>query len=237
MYLADSPFLQQRKPFLGGGFAQLKAFVRAQSPAAWFQFNTGITVTGQGVSQWDDQSGNGRHLKQGTDGARPALQADGSILFNGTDEYLKCDAFTLVQPETVYILGTHVTWTGASQGHWCDGEANNSMAIWDEGTTPEIDAFAGSRVGRNANLAVDTYGVVVAVFNGASSVLQVNNTTPVAGDCGAADAGGFTLGASGNGGAPSNIQAKESIIFPAAHGAATRARIIRYLSVVGQLGV
>ncbi len=45
--------------------------VSSLGPAAWFRANTGITVTGLGVSQWDDQSGNARHLLQGTDANRP----------------------------------------------------------------------------------------------------------------------------------------------------------------------
>lgn len=33
----------------------------------WTRFNSGITETGSGVSQWDDVSGNGNHLLQGTE--------------------------------------------------------------------------------------------------------------------------------------------------------------------------
>lgn len=44
--------------------------------AAWYRGDvTGVVVTGSGVSQWTDQSGNGRHVLQGTDAARPPFTA------------------------------------------------------------------------------------------------------------------------------------------------------------------
>lgn len=38
---------------------------------AWYRADLGITLTSSHVSQWDDQSGNARHLTQGTDANRP----------------------------------------------------------------------------------------------------------------------------------------------------------------------
>jgi hypothetical protein len=217
----------------GGGLA---SYVRGLSPAAWFMHQRGITVTGQGVSQWDDQSGNGRHLKQGTDGARPTLNADGSILFNGTDEFLKCDAFTFNQPLTIYLLFKQVTWTNFD--YICDGNTTNAVLFYQNGASPNISLFAGGDVSTNPDLAVDTYGVLCGVANGASSVVQINNTTAVTGDAGANNAAGFTLGARGGGdSAYSNIQVKEAILYAAAHDAATRARVVRYLSRVGNLSL
>jgi hypothetical protein len=207
------------------------AIVAGLSPAAWFRFNLGIT--GNPVSQWNDASGNARHLKQVTATNQPALQGDGSILFDGIDNYMKCDAFTLNQPATFYILGRQVTWTDVDC--FCDGDAGASQLIQQSGATPAIRLFAGLGVASNTNLAVNTYGVVAAVFNGASSLLQINNTTPTTGDPGAANAGGFTLGSTGTAGAPSNIQVKEVVIFAAAHDATTRAAVIGYLSRVGGL--
>ncbi len=201
------------------------------SPAAWFRAGQGQTVTGSGVSQWDDISGNGRHLKQGTDANRPALQADGTVLFNGTSHFLKCDAFTLNQPETVYLLFKQVSWTG--NDYVCDGNTFVSMSLAQSTATPRIDVYAGVAGVANTNLAVGSYGVIAAVFNGTSSVSQVNMTTAVTGNSGTNNAGGFTLGASGTPGGYSNIQVMEAIIFPAAHDADTRARVVRYLMGVG----
>lgn len=226
-----------RRMVYGSGSA--RKFVPSDLPnlAAWFAFTRGITSAAGLVSQWDDQSGLGRHLKQATGPNKPALQGDGSILFDGVASFMQCTAFTLNQPETLYILGRHVTWGGAGQAHWCDGNTNNTMTIWDEGSTPAIDAFAGTRIGNNTNSPVNTYSVIAAVFNGVSSSLKVNNTTPTTGDCGASNAAGFTLGSSGAVAAFANIQIKEVIIYAAAHDANQRQTIINYLASVGQVSI
>lgn len=205
-------------------------------PAAWFRNQQGITQSGGFVSQWNDQSGNGRHLIQGTGASQPALQADGSILFDGVDDFLKCAAFTLNQPATVYILGKQVTWT--SNDSIAGGDTNGVRLRQENlGISPDLQIFAGSATGVNANLPLDTYGGIVAVYNGASSLLQINNTTPATGDAGANNLAGFTLGSDGSQTTFGNLQAKESIVYVGAHDAATRVAVISYLATVGGLSL
>ncbi len=226
-----------KKPLLVHGNTgtkeDLSILVRLLNPAAWFRYNTGITVTGAGVSQWDDQTANARHLLQATDVNRPSKQADGSILFNGTGHYLKCSAFTLNQPETIYILFKSVSWT--SLDYVCDGNAVSTGNIVQFNGTPNL-VFAASlaNIDFSGEPTIGTYCALCVVFNGASSVGRINNTE-VTGNPGAANMGGFTLGANATPGSYSNIQVKEAIIFPTAHDAATRARVIRYLQGVGGL--
>jgi hypothetical protein len=204
-------------------------FIASLSPAAWFRLGQGITEASAAVSQWNDASGNARHLKQATGAAQPAVQADGSILFDGTSDYLKCDAFTLDQPFTIYALMKAVTWT--SNDRFWDGNTFNTTPAFQGGLTPQWAIFAGSAtIGTNANLAVDTYGVIQAVYNGASSLTQVNLTAAVTGSPGANAAAGFTLGANATPGNWGNIQVKEVIICAAAHDDATRARVVDYLN-------
>ena len=202
---------------------------------AWYRQGQGVTVTGAGVSQWDSQIG-ATHLLQGTDTNRPSKEADGSILFDGVDNYLKAVAFTLNQPTTVYLLGKQVTWTDGDTV-W-DGNALNLMRLYDQTATPNIRMFAGSGPTSNIDFILDTYAVVSAVYNGASSTLQVNNETPTTGNSGTNDAGGFTLGAydnSGTVGGFSNIQVKEVIIYNVAHDANQRFQDIRYLTRINQI--
>ena len=218
----------------GGGAGA--SFVAGLRPAAWFRYGDGITSAGGLVSAWADQSGNARPLLQATGTNQPTLQADGSILSDGVDNFLKADAFTLNQPATFYFLGRQVTWT--SPDRILDGNASDSTRLAQTGTTPEIVAFAGSSLSANTNFTLNAYAALCVVYNGASSVCQVNNTTPITGDAGANNPSGFTLGAIGDGSSAwSNIQVKEIVLFAAAHDAATRSRVIRYLSQVGQLGL
>lgn len=196
------------------------------SPKLWCRQGVGIT-TDTGVSQWDDQSGNGNHLKQATGTNQPTVQGDGSILFDGVDNFLKADAFTLVQPETVYILFKQITWTSSDRIY--DGNTVNSGILYQTGTTPSLVMFAGTNL-TEVDLAVDTYGIVSAVFNSTSSVLQLNNDSPVTGDAGTANMGGFVLGTKSDASVGfSHIQVKEVLIYSAAHDAATRAKVISFL--------
>lgn len=224
--------LHQRGPFPAGMAGGL-AFVRGLSPAAWYRYNTGITVTGAGVSSWADQSGNSRPLLQGTDTNRPALQADGSILFDGSDNQLEA-TFTHNQPVTWFVLLKQITSTSGDVVF--DGSA--ALASCFQGAvSPALGANAGSASSGNSNLALDTYGVVYVVFNGASSALGINKTTALTGNYGANNPGGFSVGANRGLAGASNIQVKEIILFDTALVSATIARVVRYLGIVGQLGI
>ncbi len=147
---------------------------------------------------------------------------------------MKCAAFALSQPETIYLLLQQITWI--SSDFVCDGNTNSTGAIQQVGLTPALSITAGAQVANNNGLALNAFGILTVVFNGASSLLQVNNTLQTTGDAGAGNMGGFTLSAAGTAGAlPANIQAKESIVFAAAHDAATRLRVIRHLAQVGNV--
>ena len=196
----------------------------------WCRYGQGITETGLGVSQWDDVSGNGNHSKQATDLDRPQKQADGSILFDGIRQFLKTDVFTLNQPTTIYLLAKQVTWTNTDRIF--DGNAINTGLVLQTGTTPNLAAYAGSFSGQSSDLAVDTYSIITVVFNGASSVLQIDDNTPITGDFGAANMGGFTLGANGSNLQFGNIQVKEAIGYSAAHDAAKRAKVRAFLQSI-----
>lgn len=200
--------------------------------AAWFRFNSGITDTAGAVSQWNDASGNARHLLQATATNQPAKQGDGSILFDGVDNFLKCDAFTLNQPETVYILFKQVTWTSAD--FVFDGNANSTMGLRQITGSPRLGLSAGGAGGPSStDLAVDTYGAVASIFNGAASVVHIGSTTSATGDPGAANAGGFCLGSLGGGAANfANIQVKEVVVYSVAHDATTRQQVIDYLNAL-----
>lgn len=198
--------------------------------AAWFKHGQGITVV-TGVSQWNDASGNARHLKQATLGSQPALQGDNSILFDGVDDFLKCDAFTLNQPFTVYIPFKQISW--ASADYVMDGNTNSTAAILQRfsGASPQLEMYAGTNFGNDSGLPIGTYGVVVAVFNGANSFFGINLGAGASGGAGAQNAAGFTLGARGSGGSSfCNIQVKGDIlVYTGTHDASTRALVVAYL--------
>jgi hypothetical protein len=216
----------------GGPF--LENFVASLNPAAWYRYGAGITSANGLVSAWADQSGNNRPLLQATETNQPALQSDGSILFDGVDNQMEA-TFTLNQPCTFYLLFKQVTWT--ANDIITDGSAAQ-VQLFQAASSPIIKLTAGGGgAPQNTALAVDTYGAVAAVFNGASSLIQVNSTTGTAADAGANNPGGFSLGANRSAASASNIEAKEAIVFPAAHDAGQRAKVIAYLAQVGNLTI
>lgn len=195
---------------------------------AWYRFNVGITVIGAGVDTWADQSGNGNDLVQPTDSFRPSEESDGSILFDGVDNQLFVSGgFTLVQPETIYVLFKAVSWT--SQDCLYDGASLNTGRFRQTTAEAEMRLFAGAALVMSPQVAVGTYHIVSAVIDGASSVLQTNNETPITGNLGSSDMSGFRLGASGDGNQPGNYQVKEVAIYSVAHDADTRTQVIDYL--------
>lgn len=201
---------------------------------AWYRKGIGITVA-TGVSQWSDQSGNNRHLTQATGANQPALQGDNTILFDGVNDYLKTSSFTLVQPSTVYILGQQVAWTYGR--YWFDGAGLNGGGILQAGNSGgnvanRLTYFAGSYPTGSVDLSLGTYSVVQVVFNGASSLIQLDAAAAVTGTTGANSLGGITLGAAGNNGVNGNIRIKEVIVYSVAHDATQRAAVRAYLATV-----
>lgn len=212
----------------------LASKVAAISPVAWFKKGLGITSAATFVSQWADQSGHAHHLKQLTGTNQPVLQADGSILFDGIDNYMVCDAFTLIQPFTVYLLFRQITWTATDI--ITDGTTGNAQ-IYQQTSSPTVGMYAG--LGSCAvDLALGDYGIVSGVFNGASSLIQLNKGAPAIGDLSTNDPGGFAMGANPLGPIGyANCEYKEAIIFAGAHDADTRAIVIQYLASVGALPI
>ena len=193
---------------------------------AWFRFNKGITVTGAGVSQWDDASGNDNHLLQATDTNRPSKEVDGSILFDGVDNFLKTQVFALHQPCTVYLLVKQVSWSAPDALY--DGNELITGAVLQTAPSPGI--AANGLAALNLDLLVGVYGALATVFNGVLSSIKVNNGVETTGDTGISPMDGFTLGAAATAVLHSNIQVKEVVIYSGAHDEATRVQMADYLN-------
>lgn len=198
--------------------------------AAHFDAAVGITESGGFASAWADQSGNGRNLLQASGANQPAYDTTGgipSLIFNGTSHYMKTAPFTLNQPETVYLVAKQLAW-GNRYLH--DGNADNSMVLFQNTASPQLALYAGSFSGNNSQATIGSKVVITEVFNGATPVLRVNLGTEVtSGNVGAANAGGFTLGANAGGASWANVQVYEALIYNVVHDAATRANIARAL--------
>ena len=190
---------------VGGAFspldiAGLQLWLDGSDIATLFQDSaktTPVTADGDVVGAMADKSGNGRDLLQATTANKPlyktAIQNGLSVVrFDGTDDKLGPTVFTLNQPFTIVMVINQITWTDLD--YISDGGTDTTTAIHLRTITPTIAMYAGSISCDNTGLTVGSFGILRALFNGASSVSEVNNNTEQTGNVGAANAGGFTIG-------------------------------------------
>ena len=196
---------------------------------AWYRKGTGI-VTGAGVSNWPDAFGLGHDLLQGTDAARPALQADGSILFDGTSHFISAAGFTLILPYTIYLLGSQVSWTGNDRIY--SGSSGSDVTGTQLGASPDVVFLSGGS-STNSNWAIGVNSAVAVVYDASGIISRVNNTTPVVGSAAINNMTGFQLAVYTDGAQQfGNIQVKEVILYSGAHTTAQQNAVINYLSAL-----
>jgi trimeric autotransporter adhesin len=178
------------------------------------------------VVTWYDQSGNGRNLTQSTASAQPQLILAGNgkpaLLFDGSNDYIRSGAFTLNQPHTRYSLFRLVTVPGSGEAHIVSGRALTDGLVFyvASGTVISISAGTTTTVG-NAGMPGGARGVVAAVFNGASSLAEINAASTVSSpaNVGSNNLTGLTVGTRGDLGSSNfaNVEIQELIEFGSAH--------------------
>ncbi len=177
----------------------------ALSPALWLKADAGLyqtaggsaaTADGDPVGQWQDQSGNARHLAQATASQRGTLKLaiqNGKpvVRFDGADDFLQVATFTeQTQPNTAVLVAK-------------SSETATTRVLMDGGTSGlrhEIFQFS-SNFSVSAGTAAYT-GVAVpaaffllsVLFNGASSEAWLNGASIWTGSLGTDLLDGCTLG-------------------------------------------
>lgn len=188
-----------------------------------------------GVAAWAPTLKGTHTLVQAVTNQQPAWTDGNSVLFDGSNDVLKTASFTLEQPTTIVVCGKQITW--ASDDRWFDGNANDTGTIVQAVGSPQVRGSAGALLGAAGNSpALDTYAIMSCVFNGASSVVQLNLNTPTTGDAGAGDMNGLTLaryGASGVG--YGNVQIKAVAVCNSALSTTRLNELIRAMNA--QYGV
>lgn len=157
------------------------------------------------------------------------ISASGNYLtFDGSNDYMKAAAFALAQPETVYFVGSQVSWTNTDYIY--DGSTTNSGRLLQQTSSPTVAIYAGASLAFST-FPVATVGIVAAGFNGTSSFGRYNRTSATTGDAGTTAPNGFTLGGRGADGLQNaNITASEILIYAAAHDDASQGKRITYLA-------
>jgi hypothetical protein len=155
--------------------------------------------------------------------------ADGRTLatFDGANDYMKAAPFSLSQPETVYFVGSQVTWTNTD--YIFDGGGVDTMGLIQSaaGESPRVKPYAGGYGGNMDAWSLLTMAVIMVLYNGALSTIAINRLGAIAGpSTGGATSNGFTLATLGAASSAfGNITFNEAVIFAVAHADATRLRV------------
>ena len=169
------------------------------SPLLWFDASDTSTITESGgaVSQWDDKSGNGNDVTQGTAANQPTTGSRTlnslNVLDFDTTDYMSNATVTASQPITVFHVAESDADLVAATSYLFDS-TNNLDRISNR-------AHSGSRYRLNAGTDVNVNGrtnsaqLLRIVFNGASTTVHIDGVLVVTGSPGAGGLDGFTLGA------------------------------------------
>jgi len=178
------------------------------------------------VSVLKDLSGANHPLNQAVGTNQPLWQSDG-ILFDGVDNYMRTGAFAYNQPNFIYAVMKHVTFTGGDEFY--DG-ITGRMFCQQNGVSPTIVIYSTIAACTNTGMTLNVFKIMRFVHNGASSFIQVNNTLATTGNIGVTNPGGITLGSYDATFSHSNIKVKELIFRNSADDASTQQSIYNYLA-------
>jgi hypothetical protein len=139
---------------------------------AWYDASDLSSVTKDSsnrVSQFNDKSGNGRHLSQATSGSQPLWVSEGQ---NGKDlidcagsRFMKTGTWTAVsQPYTFFFVAKLPDNTGADKAI-LDSISNTSL-IYKQTTADRFLMYAGSNAGATMAGYANTWRYVTVIFDG-----------------------------------------------------------------------
>ena len=225
IYNCDQFCMRRRRHRKGG-----LSFVPSDLPGlvAWYRRGLGMSV-----SAWTDQIiPTTQDFVQATSTNQPAVTTAGSLLFDGSDNFMAA-TFTLVQPFTIYGMLNTVTWTS---GDRILSAAAGGSFVRQITSSPQVVFTCGSVIGP-ISPTLNTVNVMAFVGNGTNSVIQLNLNAPITGDAGAGDMTDPFLASSAAPAGFGNTDNYEWIFYNTAHDAETRKQVIRYLANVGYLHI
>jgi len=141
------------------------------------------------VTQWFDQTGNGRHAVQSTTGYQPRIVVSGqvhkqkgrpSISFQSTSDQFMLfgNSANISQPLSAFVAMKKND--AEASRHIFDGSARCLL-----GFTGPLSMYAGSALVTTGKTSTD-FQIIAAIFNGANSSLESNTDVPTLGDPGTA---------------------------------------------------
>ena len=190
-----------------------------------FTLESSITKIGNVASMANDLSGNENHLRTtGTSDTFPIWDAEG-LLTDGISQWMQTFGYAYNQPATWYIVFKQLTWDSK---FIIDG-VPSSTAMLQRVASPQFSIAAGVSYSATKSIALDAWCIATIRFDGVNSSLRIDRGTSAVGDFGAANPGGFTIGASGGGSFFGNCKYKGAILKNVNDSTATEANIYNTL--------
>ena len=180
--------------------------------ARWVAAEENLTH-GSPVSQWNDISGNGRHLVQADPLRQPTWGSVAQeIIFDESNLRYIGSSGEFNQPLSVFLVMKRITHING--GRFFCGEGP-SGSIYQASTSTSIIAWSGDTLIHSGGVG-DDYIIVRVVFNGANSYIRINDGLKSEGNLGSNSLNNrITLGSNGATSAfdYSNVAYKEAIIW------------------------
>src|SRR5215471_9045052 len=199
---------------------------------AWWKADSLGLTDGTAVSSWGDSSASGIALTQATSANQPIfktniLNGNPVVRFDGIDDRLRAaSTLGLSQPNTIFIVVGN--WNSSTAGNLVDvatGDGARQLVAYDTGVA--LGFYAGTGFVSDAPATHPGYICISALFNGASSTINVNGTQVLTGNPGSNGLGQPTIGSDGGNAFGGDIA--EIIVFNRALTAAERANVENYL--------
>ena len=142
------------------------------------------------AGNWPDRIGSADAV-QATEGQQPSAVADGGSDFNnqpvvrgdGVDNYLRNDTLTVSQPYTYIVIGK-LTQDNAGNKFLLSTPSGSRVEVLFD-LNEELDLFAGAVMNGGSGDMLDAPALMECLYNGASSMVRVNNLETGTGNPGA----------------------------------------------------
>ena len=177
------PFNPQIRTVVSGGGGGISSPADISNLYAWYKVDAGLlksgspVVDGDDATDWQDQSGNARHLvATGTPRYNANIKASkGGLVFGSTDMFRVAFGATVSSACTQFAV-VKVVNIGAFEFVSDGDDGTNRHALF-QNNSDQISAFAGSDHTSTATVSANAWFIIVGHFNNSSSgKLWINNS-------------------------------------------------------------